>query len=291
VNIPLYYVNQIETTSMSNYNSLQASLKVQNWHGMTTTLNYTWAHSLDTASDGLDFVPNASMPDDSFNPSGEYASSNFDVRQRVQFYWLYNLPDGHTAKWLTNGWALNGMVNYATGQPYTVSYLFENDYNGGGEYFGRPDIIGDPKAGAHGINLLNLAAFAAPCTVDAAGDCVNGHPGSERRNAFSAPNYANFDFSVAKTTHLGERVTMELRGDLFNILNHPNFSNPLLPGFGVDVFGNSHIAGNRLVAGADPATDGAQFLQTTATPDVGSGNPYLGGGGPRSAQLSAHFTF
>jgi hypothetical protein len=291
VDIPLYYVNQIETTSMSNYNSLQTSLKIQGWRGLTTTVNYTWAHSLDTASDGLEFVPNASQPDDSFNPNGEYASSNFDVRQRVQWYWIYNLPGGHTAKWLTNGWALNGMVNYATGQPYTVSYLFENDYNGSGEYYGRPDIIGDPHAGAHGINLLNLAAFAAPCTVDSAGDCVNGHPGSEGRNAFKAPNYANLDLSIAKTTHIGERLTVELRGDLFNLLNHPNFSNPLLPGFGVDVFGNSHVAGDRLLAGADPAANGAQFLQTTATPDVGSGNPYLGGGGPRSAQLSAHFTF
>jgi hypothetical protein len=32
-------------------------------------------------------------------------------------------------------------------------------------------------------------------------------------------------------------------------------------------------------------------MQTTATPDVGSGNPYLGGGGPRSAQLAVHFKF
>jgi len=86
-------------------------------------------------------------------------------------------------------------------------------------------------------------------------------------------------------------VTMELRGDLFNLFNHPNLSNPLLPGFGIDVFGNSHVEGNRLVAGADPAANGAQFMQTTATPDVGSGNPYLGGGGPRSAQAAVHFTF
>jgi hypothetical protein len=49
--------------------------------------------------------------------------------------------------------------------------------------------------------------------------------------------------------------------------------------------------GNRLVAGSDPATSGTQFLATTATPDVGSGNPYLGGGGPRSMQVAVHFTF
>jgi len=293
----LYYVNQIETSAASNYNSAQATLKVQEWRGVTSTLNYTWSHSIDDASDGLDFVPNAAMPDNSFNPRAERASSNFDVRQRVQWYWTYNLPKFKQAKWIANGWALDGMFNYATGQPYTVSYLFENDYNGSGEWFGRPDVIGNPYKGAHGTNLLNMAAFAAPCTVDTNsasstyGQCIDGHPGSEGRNAFNAPNYANFDFSLTKTTHLTETMAVELRCDFFNILNHANFSNPLLPGFGIDLFGNSHTDGSRLVAGADPSTSGSQFMQTTATPDVGSGNPYLGGGGPRSAQLALHFSF
>jgi hypothetical protein len=295
--ISLWYVNQIETSAYSNYNSAQATLKVQGWRGLTSTLNYTWAHSIDDASDGLDFVPNASQPDNSFNPKADHASSNFDVRHRVQWYWTYNLPKVEQAKWITSGWALDGMFNFATGQPYTVSYLFEGDYNGSGEYFGRPDIIGNPYAGAHGTNLLNLAAFAAPCTVDTTassatyGDCINPHPGSEGRNAFNSPNYTNFDFSLTKTSHLTETVTMELRGDFFNVFNHANFTNPLLPGFGIDAFSSTHTEGNRLVAGSDPSTTGSQFLGTTATPDVGSGNPYLGGGGPRSAQLAVHFTF
>jgi hypothetical protein len=213
----------------------------------------------------------------------------------VQWYWTYNLPKFHPAKWITNGWALDGMFNYATGQPYTVSYIYEGDYNGSGEYFGRPDIISNPHAGASGTNLLNLASFAAPCNVDTNSasstyeTCLSGwHPGSEGRNAFNATNYTNFDFSLTKTTHLTKTVTVELRSDFFNVFNHANFSNPLLPGFGVDAFGygDSLIAGGRLAAGSP-----GQFVTTTATPDVGSGNPYLGGGGPRSAQLAVHFIF
>jgi hypothetical protein len=207
VDIPLYYVNQIETSAISNYNSLQGTLKLQNWHNLTSTVNYTWAHSIDTASDGLDFVPNASMPDNSFNPRGERASSNFDVRQRLQWYWTYNLPKAKHAEKILNGWALDGMFNIATGQPYTVSYLFEGDFNGSGEYFGRPDIVGNPHTGAHGTNLLNLEAFAAPCTIDTDPSsptyesCIGGwHPGSEGRNAFNAPNYTNFDFSLTSST-------------------------------------------------------------------------------------------
>ncbi len=294
VDIPLYYVNQIETSAISNYNSLQGSLKLQNWHNLTSTVNYTWSHSIDTASDGLDFVPNASMPDNSFNPRGERASSNFDVRQRLQWYWTYNVPKFHEAGKILNGWALDGMFNVATGQPYTVSYLFEGDYNGTGEYYGRPDIVGNPYTGASGTNLLNLEAFAAPCTIDTDPNsatyesCLGGwHPGSEGRNAFNASKYVNFDFSLNKTSHLTEKVSMELRADFFNIFNHPNLSNPLLPGFGVDVFGSGHIEGTRLIAGEGPGS----YLATTATPDVGSGNPYLGGGGPRSMQMAVHITF
>ena len=293
---PMYYLNQIETSALSNYNSLQATLKVQNWHGVTSTLNYTWAHSIDTASDGQDFVPNAAMPEDSFNPHAERANSNFDVRNRVQWYWTYNLPKFQHATAIVNGWALDGMFNFATGQPYTVSYIdnFQQDYSGSGEYFGRPDLIGDPHAGASGPNLLNLAAFAAPCTVDTDstsltyGQCINGHPGTEGRNAFSSPNFTNFDFSLTKTSHLTEKLTMELRADLFNIFNHPNFTNPLMPGFGIDsfTFGSPVQNGSQLAMGTS-----SQFIQSTATPDVGSGNPYLGGGGPRSAQLAVHFTF
>jgi hypothetical protein len=275
------YINQIQTSALSNYNSLQTSLKLQSWHGVSSTLNYTWAHSIDTASDGLDFVPNAAQPDNSFNPHAERASSNFDVRQRLQWYWSYNVPRFAVAKWLTNGWALDGMFNFATGQPYTVSYLYEGDFNGTGEFFGRPDIIGDPQVSHsinpdnHGLNLLNAAAFAAPCTLDGSGNCIAGtqHPGNEGRNAFNATNYTNFDFSLSKLSHVSEKVTMQLRADFFNIFNHVNFSNPLLPGFSIDAF------------------NGSKFVQTLATPDVGSGNPYLGGGGPRSVQLAARFAF
>ena len=306
--VALTTLNQVETSSISNYNSLQSMLKLQNWHGFTSTLNYTWAHSIDTASDGLDFVPNAAQPDDSWNPHRERASSNFDVRQRVQWYWTYNLPSYKTAKWITNGWSLDGNFNFATGQPYTVSYLFEGNYNGSNEFFGRPDIVGstktqhayNPANGAY--NLLNANALVAPCTWDTSlnngsGGCVAGtsHPGSEGRNAFNATDYTNYDFSLTKNTHLGEQLTVQLRADFFNIFNHPNFSNPLMPNFGLDGFANNKFVGSgagtqgKIVANGNVSGNG--FIQTTTTPDVGTGNPYLGGGGPRSAQLAVHFNF
>ena len=284
----LVYVNQFESSATSNYNSLQTSLKMRNWHGFTSTLNYTWGHSIDTASDGQDYVPNASQPDNSFNPAGERASSNFDTRHRVQWFWTYNVPKLPLWKPLAEGWSFDGVTMFSTGQPYNLNYMFEGDYNGSGEYFGRPDLVGNPYSGVSTPNaVLNLSAFAAPCTWDPVGGaCVAGtqHFGNVGRNAFRGPDYTNVDFSVAKTQKFGDRVSMQIRADFFNLFNHPNFSNPLLPNFEADFLQNgSAVSGNRLV--------GTGFLPIIATPDVGTGNPYLGGGGPRNIQLAVRFTF
>ncbi|HEX6878900.1 MAG TPA: hypothetical protein VF135_00925, partial [Terriglobales bacterium] len=286
------YINQFESSAASSYNSLQMSYRIRDWKGLTSTLNYTLGHSIDDASDGQDYVPNATQPDNSFNPAAERASSNFDTRHRLQWFWSYDLPSFGASR-LATGWALNGILTYSTGQPVNINYLqFDYDYNGGGEYYGRPDLVGNPFAGASApYNYLNLTAFAAPCTWDAVTeDCVPGtqHFGSLGRNAFRGPNYANFDFSLSKNTKLMENLNMQLRVDMFNILNHPNFSNPMLPNFAVDMFNNGPS-----VAVIDSATrrTGTGYLPITATPDVGTGNPYLGGGGPRTMQFGLKFTF
>ena len=86
-----YYINYMETSSNSIYNSLQTSLHIDNWHGLTTTVSYTWSHSLDDASDGEDYVPNASQPNDSQVPiKFNRGNSNFDVRQRLARNFIYN---------------------------------------------------------------------------------------------------------------------------------------------------------------------------------------------------------
>src|SRR5262249_2660394 len=56
------YYNYQESSANSNYNALQTSLRINQWHGLTTSINYSWSHSLDDASDGEDYVPNAAQP-------------------------------------------------------------------------------------------------------------------------------------------------------------------------------------------------------------------------------------
>jgi hypothetical protein len=303
-----FYVNQFESSATSGFNALQVSARVRNWHGLSSVLNYTWSHSIDNASDGQDYVANASQPDNSFDPRREFANSNFDTRNRLTWNFSYDMP---RSEWEPlNGWSISGVLSVADGQPFTV-HSFES-FNGTQEFFERPDVIGDPFAGTQTPEtFLNLGAFAAPCNWDPVNEaCADPNPltlgtpygpayhfGSEPRNAFVGPNFRSFDFSIAKNTKLTEKLNMQLRADFFNIFNHPNFANPLLPSFAVDLEFNDIVlhdpANPACAGGGSPGCRGIGqgFLPLTATPDVAIGNPFLGGGGARNIQLAVKFTF
>ena len=290
----LFYVNFIETAANSNYNSLQTSLRFHSWHGLDSTVNYTWSHSIDNASDGQDFVANATQPDNSYNVGAEKGNSNFDVRQRFVWYWTYKVP-ARNSRWprLAGGWGIDGVLTLQSGQPFHLN-LFD-DYNGTGEFFPRPDVVGNAFAGAHSPDaFLNLSAFQVPCTVDpAVGDgfadscmVVNGvntqHFGSMGRNSLRGPDFRQFDLALFKDTPVTERLTAQIRVEVYNLPNHPNFASPLYPGFAAAADNN----------GIDGATGrGIGFLPLTETGDVGVGNPFLGGGGPRGIQLAVKLTF
>jgi outer membrane receptor protein involved in Fe transport len=283
-----FYVNHLETTANSNYNAMQTSFTLRNHHGWTAAINYTWSHSIDNASDGQDYVANATQPDNSYRADLERGNSNFDSRHRFVASASYSIPNFAKAHpRLGDGWQLNTVVTVRSGNPFHLT-LFD-DYNNTGEFFPRPDIIGDPYAGTHGPDrFINLSAFAVPCTLDPAGDgsaasCIPGtwHFGSLGRNALRGPGYRNVDFSIFKDTPITENVKIQLRAEIFNIFNHPNFSNPLLPSFAAD-----------MTSSIDPVTGrGTGFLPITVTPDVGIGNPFLGGGGPRNIQFAVRLVF
>ena len=324
------YYNYEEASGNSIYNSLQTSFRIDNWHGLTSTFNYTWSHSIDDSSDGEDYVPNAAQPDNSqaanrFNRG----NSNFDVRNRIAWNFIYEIPNSADSRFkiIRNGWGLNGIVTVQAGQPFHLNYNFQDDYNGTGEFFARPDVVG-PIVYHEGdpTNYLQLTSFAVPCTLDgignSAGNCISINPanpdpsgaacdqsaglnsmntggckntmhfGSLGRNSLRGPHFRQFDFSIYKKTPIGEHMNMELRFEAYNLFNHPNFANPYLPNFIAD-------AAQQGIADGTPtsACPGVQAgrscgaLHLTATGDVGIGYPFLGSGGPRSLQIAAKFTF
>ncbi len=203
--------------------------------------------------------------------------------------WNYTFPTwkGPWAK-LTEGWGFNSVITLQAGQPFHLNFF--DDYDGTAEFFPRPDIVGNPFAGTHSPdNFISLSAFRVPSTLDPTGDgsaaaCIQGtqHPGSMGRNSLIGPNFKQFDFSIFKDTTITERVKMQVRAEIYNLPNHPNFASPLYPGFSVDASYN----------GVDPTTGlGTGFFPLSQTGDVGVGNPFLGGGGPRGIQLAMKFSF
>ena len=287
-----YYVNQEESTAWSNYNSLQLSFRVNGWHGLFSQANFVWAHSIDNASDLEDFIPNASQPNNSLAPQLEKGDSNFDIRRRFTWNFSYQFPKttGSMQK-LKNGWGIDGVLNLQDGQPFNFNYNFQGDYSGSGEGFDRPDVVGQIRYGSAPASFIDLTSFQVPCTfgnttaTSSSGDsnCLAGtrHFGDLGRNSLRGPSFKEFNFSVFKNTALTERLNLELRAEFFNLFNHPNFANPLLPNFIADPGVN----------GIDGSGRGVGSYALTATGDVGIGNPFLGGGGPRGIQFAAKFTF
>jgi len=297
-----FYLNQEESSSASNYHSLQVVFRLRNWHGLNSQLNYVWSHSIDDASDLEDFIPNQAQPNDSNSPNLEKGNSSFDIRNRLVWNYVYNFPK-FTEAWpkLTQGWGIDGVLTLQGGQPVNLNYNFEGDYDGSGGGFGRPDIV----PGAHIVTtgdpatFLDLSNFAVPCTPQSPFDgtdstCTPGtrHFGNLGRNSLRGPDFRQFDFSIFKNTALTERLTMQVRANFFNLLNHPNFDNPALPSFITDA------AINGICVTATPPAQQAcvpgrslGFLPLTVTGDVGIGNPFLGGGGPRGIELALKFTF
>jgi Carboxypeptidase regulatory-like domain/TonB dependent receptor-like, beta-barrel len=300
-----FYIYWQESAASSNYNALQATYTINAWHGLTTSVNFTWSHSIDNASDGEDYVPNAAQPTDSTQPQLNRGNSNFDIRKRLTWNFIYQFPN-RSGKFqrLTNGWGLNGILTAQDGQPFHM-ILEADDFDGSGAGFPKPDVIGpiqynysDPS------HFLNLASFAVPCTqvptgfTGVASSCTPGtrHFGNEGRNSLIGPSFHQLDFSIYKNTPITERVKLELRFEFYNLFNHPNFANPLWPNFLSDPTVTAPTVPSNCTQGVNCSWYLANghlngYLPLTTTADVGPGYPFLGGGGPRSIQLAAKFTF
>ena len=230
---------QLNSNGTSNYNALQAVLKLRGWHGLTAQFNYTWAHALDQVTEYRGVIPF-----DSFNLALDYGNSDFDTRQAFTGFWTYDIPGSkHGPAILTHGWQFGGAVNFHTGQPF--------NFNAGTQRPGL-DQICNPFAGvshtfsaaAGGEQWVNPNCFVA----------VDG-PGTVRRNQFYGPGFADVDFSVIKNIPIKERVTIQLRAEMFNIFNRINLAT-----------GAGSVGGNGIVSDTIGDFNGA--------PGIGPGEPF-----------------
>lgn len=212
-------INEAYTGGNSNFNSLQLALTRRFVRGITINANYTWSKVLDYES--LD--RNASLPQNPLNLKPEYGPADFDHRQVFFATFLVELPlPGKTGlvSRFTQGWQLNGIFRYLSGDVLTVNPGVDTVLNGDAVGNERVNILGSPvlSTGAAFNQLyLNTASFAkAPL----------GAFGNEGRNAFNGPGNWNLDASFFKMMSVTERAKLEYRFEAFNALNHPQFGDP-----------------------------------------------------------------
>jgi hypothetical protein len=250
-------VNEVRSNLNSNYNSLQATLRLQGWRGLTSQLAYTWSHALDYETG---FIPY--LPQNSFDPKGEYGNSDFDTRNTLTGYASYTLP-GRTSgfKRLTNGWELHSAFSFHGGQPYTV--LASSNTSGNGENADRANLVGNPYTGVSHKIIGGVVTWFSPTAFV---DPPAGQYGTTRRGQFYNPGYSDVDFSVFKATPITEKVNTQFRIEMFNIFNRTN----LAP------------------VGAPQAGESAVIGSTIGTFD---GAPGIGPGEPFNLQFALKITF
>jgi hypothetical protein len=263
----------------SNYNSLQAQFTRQLAHGLQALVSYTWSHSIDDASaSSLGNAANAATP--YVNPNVNRGPSDFDVRNTISAAATYNLPAPRVPEafgLLLSDWSVQNVVQVRSAPPVNLydsafSYL-NNSYTAV-----RPDsVVGQPQYlygnQYPGGKALNPAAFDAP-PVDA-----NGNPtrqGDLARNALRGFGAAQWDFAIHRAFHLHKNTYLEFRSEMFNILNHPNFGQPVEdiqnPQFGqaIQMLGSS-LGGSNIGGGGF--------------------SPLYQLGGPRSIQVALKLNF
>jgi hypothetical protein len=309
-------INQLSNLYRSNYHGLQNTLTVRNYHGLGLLLGYTYSHALDNMS----FNWNQYLPQDSLHPTADYGSSDFDITHRFTASVTYAIPGIKTWGQLLEGWQINSILTLQSGQPWNTYDSTNNisgtgeatdrwDFFGNVSDFtsrattgipfylpGTPppsDPLG-PTDPAFAINnsVCTSKASAASLTSQMMifGCYQNGKSamlpplagtfGTMGRNIFRDMGFRNLDLSVTKGWRFKERLTVQFRAEMFNVLNHPNFANPWDGTSGYGPAGGF----------SDPSVPG-NFGCGCATPDQAAANPVLGSGGARDIQLGLKLIF
>jgi hypothetical protein len=241
---PMYSgITYLMTAGNAHYNSLQVSLRNTAWRGLTGQLSYTLSRARDDMSGDRN-----SYPTDSHNLRGDWGLADFDTPQALSGYLVYDLPQlGHSMPRLT------------TGCPFSVSSGVDNSHTLQGK--DRADQAGNPFSGVtsagvisqHGVQFFNPTAF----TYNAPGTF-----GNTKRNAFRGLAYHDVDLALIKNTKITEKISGQLRFELFNIFNILNLG--------------------CLDAGVPDGT----FGRAGCTLSTGNGSPGIGPGEPFNMQIA-----
>jgi hypothetical protein len=199
-------ITQVESTGYSNYHALVISATRRRVSGLWFDASYTWSKSLDTNSlNSLGFAVQ-----DSYDIPNQYGLSDFDARHRFVLSAGYALP--FTSHVLTRGWQVAAIVQSQSGNP--VNIVTSNSALNDTPNTVRPDVSGPIRVTGSVDQWFDPTVFVAA-----------DHFGNLGRNVVIGPGYHNMDLAIIKTIE-ARRVRLQLRADVLDVFNHPNFGPP-----------------------------------------------------------------
>lgn len=214
--------NYYDGSESSRYNAWQNTVRRRFSNGFQIGGMYAWAKAISFSNAANIGFPNP--PQNSNNIRGDKGPSPFDIRHRFNTDFMYELPllrltgqNGRGSRLLLGGWQFSGIYTAETGAPINVTQSTSYQAT-------RPDYVGgDPYLGDAEATLqyLNRAAFMRIPVGMANAPLRFGNLG---RNALRAPGFWNLDLALAKNLEFTERYRLQIRADMFNSLNHTNFS-------------------------------------------------------------------
>ena len=221
-------------TGRSNYNSLETKFQRRMQNGFDLLVAYTLSKAID---DGVVSDDAGSGVLNSYNREAERGLSAWDRRHRFVTSGSYLSPFQNA---LARGWQLSAIFTLTSGSPFTPVMSF--DVAGIGNLGNqRPNLAGDPGLSGDDRSVnrwFNTAAFVSPAA---------GTFGNAGRNILTGPGLNTLDTSVSRRFTFPKDVNVQVRLEMFNVLNQANF---LLPNRTVD----SPLFGT--ISGAGPARQG-----------------------------------
>jgi hypothetical protein len=220
----------------SSYNALQLDLDHRFSQGISLRGVYTWSKALDDG-DSLNSTAAANAPGLVSNPfdlGADWGPATYDVRSIGVISALYDLPFGEgrlfanglggLANSVVSGWSVDSIVTLQDGFPFTPELSYDpsngKDNKDPVRPFLNPDFRG-PIILGQPTEWFNPSAFiAAPSN--------GGFFGNVARDAYIGPGLATWDFAVLKDIALRERLHLQFRAEMFNLLNRANFNTPNL---------------------------------------------------------------
>jgi hypothetical protein len=242
-------ITQVTWDGTSRYNSLQVQANRRYTRGFQIGVAYTYSRSYDYANDDTSDL-SFPRPYKAFN----YALSDFDQTHILTVAYIYDVPNlgkrwaNSFTRAIFDHWQISGTTSYATGRPknnISVSYTsgtvtvtagqvcppgsiqtsatvctMITDFTGG-TVNARAVVSCDPTKGANGLDstgsayVINVGCFTNPTAL--------GQIGNMPRNPVRIPSIFNNDLAFFKNFPIGERRALQLRWEIYNIFNHPNF--------------------------------------------------------------------